>query len=477
MIKDTIAAVATPPGVGAIAALRISGADTETILKKTFNPKFKKFPLPTHLLCYGNFCDHNGAVVDEVTCVFMKSPRTYTREDMAEIYCHGGTNTVMAILNVLYKSGARPAQPGEFTKRAFLNGRIDLSQAEAVMELINAGTDITRKAILRKLSGGLSHKISGFRDKILKWLAHIELSVDYPEHEEEAMNLTMVYEEGNALVSEIKALRDTSQLGDRIKSGVPTVIVGKPNVGKSSLMNAILQEDRAIVTDIAGTTRDTLTESVTVKNVPILLTDTAGIRKGADQVESIGIERSIDRAQSAELVLFVVDGSQPFTKEDEEIAKIIKDQNVIVVINKTDLIPAPQTHTNPTHINADGQVSCDSPQTAIKVFGQTFSKKFVPLSSKTGEGLNDLYKLVEEMFFAGDVSAEGDIITQARHKYLLDETINHLQKALADISGCVPEDIISIDLKAAYTLLGEVVGEAVGEDILDRIFEEFCVGK
>jgi len=455
MIKvDTIAATASPTGVGAVGIVRISGPKTVEILAGIFEPGGKrKLPLPSHRMCYGTIRDADGQAVDEVMCTVMYGPRSYTKEDVAEIYCHGGPVTVKGVLNAVYANGARPAEPGEFTKRAFLNGRIDLSQAEAVMELINAKTDLARRAVLRKLSGGLSRKIMGARDRILTWLAHIELSVDYPEHEEEAMNLAMIREEGAALLKEMQDLQATAKLGDRIKSGVPTVIVGRPNVGKSSLMNAILQEDRAIVTDIPGTTRDTLTESVTVRGVPILLTDTAGIREGTDQVEQIGVERSVERAQSAELVLHVIDRSVPMTDEDFAVAELLEGQQKIIILNK-----------------------CDLSASDVVVFEDN-SAPVIEVSAKTGAGLDKLYQLVAEMFLAGAVSADGDIITQARHSYLLDGVIGHLEEAFLAIENGMPEDIVAIDLKAAYILLGEMIGEAVGDDVLDRIFEEFCVGK
>ena len=465
--SDTIAAIASPAGVGAIAVIRMSGPDTKQILQKVFKPKGRGMPLPSHYMCYGFIKDKDGQVVDEIMCAVMYGPRSYTSEDMAEFYCHGGRATVMGVLRTLYENGARPGEPGEFTKRAFLNGRIDLSQAEAVMELINAKTDLARRGVLRKLSGGFSRKIKDARDRILTWLAHIELSVDYPEHEEEAMNLAMVKEKGAALLKELEALRATAKLGDRIKSGVPTVIVGRPNVGKSSLMNAILQEDRAIVTDMPGTTRDTLTESVTVREVPILLTDTAGIRESLDKAERIGVERSVEQAKSAELVLHVIDRSVPVTDEDFAVAKLIEGQQRIIVFNKCDLKPwdaAPITGLDILKASGGGLL----PDSVIP---------FVEVSAKTGEGLDKLYCLVEEMFLEGAVSAEGDIITQARHSYLLDGTIGHLKNAIIDIGCGIPEDIISIDLKGAYGLLGEILGEAVGDDVLDRIFEEFCVGK
>ena len=457
--NDTIAAVATPPGTGALAVVRVSGEKTAEIITQVFAPKGCGFPLPSHLMCYGAVKDKNETV-DEVMCTFMYSPRSYTREDMAEIYCHGGTGTVLDVLRVLYKNGARPAEPGEFTKRAFLNGRIDLSQAEAVMELINTRTDFARRAVLRKLHGGLSRKIKAARDNILTWLAHIELSVDYPEHEEEAMNLDRVSREGGVLLDNLNKLLATAKTGERIKSGIPTVIVGKPNVGKSSLMNAVLQEERAIVTETAGTTRDVLTETVTIhggstqfNGVPLILTDTAGIRDSTDAAEKIGVERSKEQARSAELALHVIDRSKPLTDEDYAVADIIQIPHKIIVLNKCDL-PAAQ------EIND------------LKMSGEV-----TEVSAKTGEGLDKLYAKIEKMFFDGDLSAEGDIITHARHAYLLGNAIDHLRAAVDDIANGMTEDIISINLKSAYILLGEMIGEEVGDDVLDRIFSEFCVGK
>jgi len=393
--------------------------------------------------------------VDEVMCCLMRAPRSYTKEDIVEIYCHGG-NSVYAVLNKLIECGARPAEPGEFTKRAFMNGRIDLSQAEAVIEMLNAKTELSRKAVLRKLSGGLSRKIVAARDSILTWLAHIELSVDYPEHEEEAMNMAMVKSGALKVIADLESLVSTSKLGERITKGVPTVIVGRPNVGKSSLMNTILQEDRAIVTDIPGTTRDTLTEQIVLRNVPILLTDTAGIRESSDEVERIGVERSMESAQNAELVLHVIDRSVPLTDEDYRIAEMLEagDQRRIVVMNKCDL------------------------QSRTKVQeAECFGELMIEVSAKTGEGFDELYRLIEEMFLEGEISADGDIITRARHVHLLNDAIRSLKAALEAIEGYVPEDIWAIDLKSAYVSLGEILGEAVGDDVIDRIFEEFCVGK
>jgi len=449
---ETIAAVASAPGVGAIAVVRVSGKDTAKVMGRVFEPALTE----SHRLYYGRVKD-GDEVADEAMAVMMRAPRSYTREDMAEIYCHGGTLTVAAVMNVLCRNGARPAEPGEFTKRAFLNGRIDLSQAEAVMELIGAKTDLARRAVLRRLSGGLSRRIKDARERILAWLAHIEVSIDYPEHEEEAMNLEMVREGAGELVGEIESLLATAKQGSRIKNGVPTVIAGRPNVGKSSLMNAILQEDRAIVTEMAGTTRDTLTEAVTLRNVPIQLTDTAGIREGMDAAEKIGVERSVERAQSAELVLHVVDRSVPLVDEDLRVAEMTGGLQKIIVFNKCDL---------PVSAGGDAMealVCGDFP--------------CVEVSAKTGEGLDELARMIEGMFLDGAVSADGDVITQVRHVYLLEGVVGYLRGVLGDIEIGMSEDIVSVGLKAAYVGLGEVIGEEVGDDVLDRVFGEFCLGK
>jgi len=455
MISDTIAAIATAPGAAAVAVVRMSGSEASAIMAQIFDhPAFslssQMEQVESHRMYYGYITG-----VDEVMCCLMRAPRSYTREDIVEIYCHGG-NSVYAVLAKLLEYGARPAEPGEFTKRAFMNGRIDLSQAEAVIEMLNANTELARRAVLRKLSGGLSRKIVEARDSILTWLAHIELSIDYPEHEEEAMNMAMVKAGATKVIGQLEGLVATSKLGERITKGVPTVIVGRPNVGKSSLMNAILQEERAIVTDIPGTTRDTLSEEINLRNVPILLTDTAGIRDSDDKVEQIGVERSKESAKNAELVLHVIDRSVALTDEDYKIAEFLEKegQQRIVVVNK-----------------------CDLPKQAEGFGGHLSEVEIVEVSAKTGEGFEKLYRLIEEMFLEGGISADGDIITRARHVHLLNETIRHLRAALETIEKCMPEDILAIDLKAAYVFLGEMLGEAVGDDVIDRIFEEFCVGK
>ncbi|MCL1998528.1 MAG: tRNA uridine-5-carboxymethylaminomethyl(34) synthesis GTPase MnmE [Turicibacter sp.] len=460
MENNTIAAVATPVGVGALSVIRMSGTLAESILEKIFTPYGKKAN-ETHFLRYGVVFDMDDNKIDEVMAVFMKAPNTYTREDTVEIYCHGGINTTMAVLNLLYKNGAEPAQPGEFTKRAFLNGRIDLSQARAVMDLINAKTDTLRRASLRKLSGGLSDSIKEARDKVLQWLANVELSIDYPEHEEETMNLQTIHEEGQLLLAKLRQLSTTAKTGKYINNGIPTAIVGKPNVGKSSLMNTLLQENRSIVTDVPGTTRDTITELLILPveggEIPLLLTDTAGIRAIGDisEVEQIGIERSIENAKYAELALHIVDGSAAITDEDFAVAELLAVRK-IVVVNKSDL-------------------STGYAETDLSKLKGTAPAVFI--SAKDRTGLDTLYKLICEMFFGGVLSADSDIITNAEEAFSLNKAIKHLEMALSDIENDSTEDIVSINLTEAYNSLGKIIGETVEDDVLDKIFSEFCVGK
>ncbi|MCL1988379.1 MAG: tRNA uridine-5-carboxymethylaminomethyl(34) synthesis GTPase MnmE [Firmicutes bacterium] len=499
LTNKTITAVATPPGVGAVAIIRISGEKTIDIINKIFTrQKSQKSPMLSHKLYYGKITDESNNIIDEVMCVLMRAPRSYTCEDTAEIHCHGGIATVAAVLDIVLKNGANLAEPGEFTKRAFLNGRIDLSQAEAVMELISAKNQLARRATLRKLAGGLSQKVKSARQQILSWLANIELSIDYPEHEEEAENLATIQQECVILLQNLDNLAKTANIGNFIQMGVPTAIIGRPNVGKSSLMNAILQQERAIVTEIAGTTRDTLTESVVVRNIPILLTDTAGIRQNLtdfanleslekfanleslensqnsknpenevdkiDKIEQIGINRTIKSAENAELVLFVLDNSEPPQQEDIAIMQLLNDKKKIIVLNKNDL-PPKFSLTDLTSLSN------------LSTLNNVENVPTVKISAKTGEGLNELYSTIESLFFGGKISVDDDIITKERDKLLLQQAISHIKQAQQEISASVPEDIISISLRAAYVALGEILGEVVADDIVDRIFAEFCVGK
>ena len=337
---NTIAAISTPVGAGGIAIVRMSGKDSISILEKVFKPfgGKKVADLKSHTVTYGHIVD-DEKIIDEVLVIFMKGPKSYTREDVVEINCHGGIKVVKSVLNTLIKYGADMAMPGEFTKRAFLNGRIDLSQAEAVIDLINAKTELSERASINRLEGRLSQRVKDIRDEILTVTAHIEANIDYPEHEDETMTYKMVTEKTGEAIKKVSHLIDTADIGKIIKEGIKTVIIGKPNVGKSSLMNCLIDEDRAIVTDIPGTTRDILEEHINIKGVPLNIIDTAGIRDTDDVIEKIGVEKSLEYAKIADFIFLVLDGSKELTDEDTEIFEFIKENSkkAVVLINKSDL--------------------------------------------------------------------------------------------------------------------------------------------
>jgi len=442
--KEIIAAIATAPGNGAVGIVRISGDGATALLERVFAGSKN---LKSHQMYYGKICS-GGKVVDEVMVCPMLAPRSYTMEDTVEIYAHGGVFVLRSVLDAVIKEGARLAEPGEFTKRAFLNGRINLTQAEAVMDLINAETEAAHRTSLRKLGGGLSGRVEEIRNKILHWLAHIELSIDYPEHEEEAKNMEQILAEGGSVIKGLESLLNTANMGRIITDGIKTAIIGRPNAGKSTLLNAILSEDRAIVHEQAGTTRDILTERVVVNGVPLLLMDTAGIRETHDPVEKIGVQKSVQAAEEAELVLYLIDGTTELSDEDLEMLDKLKGKPVIVVGTKKD-------RTGKDLANA------------------------INISAVTGEGIDELFKQIEEMFLQGlgEGTQETEIITRQRHKLLLEEALNSAKIAMQEIENGVPEDLISINLRAAYLALGHILGLEVADDILDRIFAEFCVGK
>lgn len=460
--NDTIAAIATAPGNGAVGIVRVSGPEAVALLRGVFVlPGNKTWEATSHTMYYGHIVD-NGETIDEVMVCPMLAPRSYTMEDTVEIYAHGGTVVLNSVLHAVINKGARLANPGEFTKRAFLNGRINLTQAEAVMDIISAGSDQARRAGLKQLGGGLSHRIEAVRNTILSWLAHIELSIDYPEHEDEAKTLAQILVEGVDILSALRSLLDTATIGRMISQGIKTAIIGRPNAGKSTLLNAILSEDRAIVHEAAGTTRDVLTEHVVVKGVPLLLMDTAGIRETADPVEKIGVEKSLEAAGEAELVLYIIDGSQPledhlsinglpFIKDKAFINgnQFINGKPLIVLINK-----------------------CDLPRD-----DSTKDLTGIEISTRTGEGLDTLYQEIHHTFLKGIDRDESHIITRERHRILLAQAINHLETGFEEIRQGVPEDLVSIHLRSGYMALGEILGVAVADDIVDRIFAEFCLGK
>lgn len=455
---DTITAISTAVSNSGISIIRISGDEAIEVADKIFyakrnNKKLKD--VKSHTIHYGIIRDGDKDV-DEVLVSVMKAPNTYTKEDVVEINCHGGITVTKKILDLILKNGARTAEPGEFTKRAFLNGRIDLSQAEAVMDIINARNNMALSASISQMEGSISKTIKDLRQKIIHHIAFIEAALDDPEH----YTLNNYGEELRVDVNDyLKVINDlvkTSDDGRIISQGIKTVILGKPNAGKSSLMNTLLGTQRAIVTDIAGTTRDTLEESMTLSEMHLDIVDTAGIRETEDVVEKIGVERSKEAAKSADLVIYVVDSSVPLDENDKEIIKLISDKKSIVLLNKTDL---------------ESIVSKDD----IK---EIINTEPIEISAKENIGIDDIKNKIKEMFYDGMVSYNHEIfITNARHKEALVNAKKSLELVLASIDDEMPEDFFSIDLMGAYEELGYIIGEEVSDDLVNEIFSKFCMGK
>ncbi len=454
MDNTTIAAIATPHGTGGISVIRVSGSECINICDKIFRAKSNKslVDAKTHTIHYGNIVV-DGKIIDEVLVSVMRAPNTFTREDTVEINCHGGLVVTEKVLLAVISAGATLAAPGEFTKRAFLNGRIDLSQAEAVIDIINSPSSLALSVAANQLGGSLSEDINNLRDSILEILAQINVTIDYPEEDiDDIEKEELITKLKNAKVK-MSALLETSHRGKLIKDGINTVICGKPNVGKSSILNLLARDARAIVTDIAGTTRDVIEERITIGNAVLNVFDTAGIRSTSDTIESLGIDKSKECIKNAELVLFVADSVTGISEEDKEIFESLDKKNVIVILNKSDI----------ADIKAD------------KLFeGYTVIK----LSAKTGTGLDDLSSAIEEMFKLGQISAgDSNAITNLRHKEALSSALNSLSAAIASLEECIPYDIVSIDLTDSASRLGEITGKTVSDEIVDKIFARFCLGK
>ena len=409
-------------------------------------------------LTYGHIIDpKDGEVIDEVLIVFMRKPHTYTRENMVEIYCHGGIISVKRILELILDNGARLAEPGEFTKRAFLNGRLDLSQAEAVIDIIRAKTDESFKVSLSQLEGSISNEVRRIREDILKMIAHIEASIDFPDEDIEQITYNELEKDSKAILRDIKRLLDTADRGRILRDGLNTVILGKPNVGKSSLLNAILRENRAIVTDIPGTTRDIIEEYVNIDGIPLKIIDTAGIRDTEDLVEKMGVDRAKDKVEKADLIIAVFDVSQDLTEDDHSIIDIIRGRRSIVLLNKSDL---------------------------PRKWDKGYLNKLLPdyrminTSVIEGVGIYELEQEIKNMFYAGDLEVESNvIITNMRHRDQLNKAYKNMKSGLEAILSNVPLDCIEVDIRNCWENLSAISGDAVGEDILDRIFSEFCIGK
>ncbi|WP_054951106.1 tRNA uridine-5-carboxymethylaminomethyl(34) synthesis GTPase MnmE [Numidum massiliense] len=456
---DTIAAVATPMGEGGIAIIRVSGAEAIAVVDCVFRGKQRLSTVDSHTIHYGHICaTESGETLDEVMVTVMKSPKTFTREDVVEINCHGGVIPVKRVLEEVLRAGARLAEPGEFTKRAFLNGRIDLSQAEAVIDLIRAKTDRAAKQAVGQMEGKLSRMVQPLRQRILELLAAIEVNIDYPEYDAEQVTFELVLTAGEEIQAHIGRLLRTAEQGKILREGIQTAIIGRPNVGKSSLLNALVQENRAIVTDIPGTTRDVIEEYVNVRGVPLHLVDTAGIRKTEDVVERIGVERSERALEVADLLLVVVDSSAPLNAEDERLLTLTRERKGIVIANKMDL---PQALSD-----AD-----------IKQYtGET--TPLVHLSLRREEGIEELEKAVAALFFGGELAADDAVyVSNVRHIHLLEQALDSLQEALAAAGQEMPIDMVQIDLRRTWELLGEIIGDTVAEDLVDQLFSQFCLGK
>lgn len=459
-MTDTIAAISTAMGEAGIGIVRMSGKDSLDIGRKIFKGKINEdlIDVENRKLTYGYIYNpKNRKIVDEVLIVYMKSPHTYTREDIVEIYCHGGAISVKKILELLLENGARLAEPGEFTKRAFLNGRIDLSQAEAVIDLIRAKTDKSYDISLEQLEGSLSFKIEEIRNTLLEMLAHVEVSIDFPDEDIEEVTYEELENSGNKVLLEIDNLLKTADKGRILRDGLNTVILGKPNVGKSSLLNAILKENRAIVTDVPGTTRDIIEEYVNIDGIPLKIVDTAGIRSTEDLVEKIGVDRAKKVVEEADLVIGVFDASIELSLEDKEIIEILKEKKSIILLNKTDL---------PNKYNIEDL------KTLIP------NKKIISTSIAKGEGIEELEKAIKDMFYSGEVEVSNKImITNIRHKNQLIKAKENIEEAIKGIKLNVPLDCVEVDIRNCWDNLGEISGDTISEDILDKIFSEFCIGK
>ena len=448
---DTIAAISTPLGEGAIAIVRLSGTDALKIAQSVYKGK-NLTQVASHTINYGHIFEEKR-LVDEVMVSVMRAPKTFTCEDIVEINTHGGIAVTQEILQLLLRNGARLAEPGEFTKRAFLNGRIDLAQAESVMDLIRAKTDKAANIAVKQLDGSLSKMINNIRQEILESLAQVEVNIDYPEYDDvETMTSQMLLEKTAHFEQRVENLLSTAKRGKILREGLKTAIIGRPNVGKSSLLNQLLREEKAIVTDIAGTTRDVITEFANIGGVPLELVDTAGIRETDDLVEAIGVERSKKALAEADLVLLVLDASNELTDKDLELLELSKNSNRIVLLNKTDL---------PEKIDST-QISGD----------------FIRISALKNENLNAVEEKINQIFFAGEIEAkDATVLSNARHISIVEEALKALKEANSGLALGLPVDLIQVDVTRCWQLLGEITGEAAPDELITQLFSQFCLGK
>lgn len=457
--NDTIAAISTAPGVGGIGIIRVSGQDATAIVDKVFRSASKKSltESPSHTIHYGHIINKENRVIDEVLVMLMKAPKTFTREDVVEINCHGGPVPLEAVLMEVIRNGARLADSGEFTKRAFLNGRIDLAQVEAIMDIIEAKTEVSLSQAVNQLEGKLSKQIKEYQDMLIQIIARIEVSIDYPEYDEDEPLADDFKEDIRALNDKLKQLLATADTGKMIREGVKTAIVGQPNVGKSSLLNALLEENKAIVTDIPGTTRDIVEAYLNIEGMPFLLLDTAGIRETEDVVEKIGVERSKESIEKADIILMLIDSSRPLDEEELALIKAIQHRKVIFVLNKTDLKPAITQEILEAH---------------------TGNHPIVRISAMKQDGLNELRSAMKQFIVKQGISiGQEATISNQRQKQSLVKAIESLDKVSESIDMGMPEDCIAIDMHDAYGHLGNIVGEALKDEIINELFTRFCLGK
>lgn len=457
-METTIAAISTAMSASGIGIVRISGEDAMNVIARIYRSKNGRKNIKevkTHTIHYGYIYD-GDETVDEVLVMVMRGPKTYTGEDTVEIDCHGGVYAMKRVLETVLKNGAQVAEPGEFTKRAFLNGRLDLSQAEAVMDVIQAKSEVALKSSVEQLKGSVLRAVKEIRGKLLHHIAYIETALDDPEHFDLDGYPQELLEVAEDQKKKVQKLLKSADDGKMIQEGIRTVILGKPNAGKSSLLNFLVGEDRAIVTEIAGTTRDTLEEYISLHGISLRIIDTAGIRETEDVVEKIGVEKARQMAEKADLILYVVDSSQPLDENDQEIMELLRGRKSIVIYNKTDLASA-----------------VDMGSLREKTGSQV-----IPVSVVEETGIEDLEKSIREMFFQGEISFDDEVyITNARHKTALEEAEKSLEMVTESIEAGMPEDFFSIDLMGAYEALGKILGESLGEDLVNEIFSKFCVGK
>lgn len=455
---DTIAAVATSIGEGGISIIRISGDKALEITDKVFKAKNNKSvkEMKTYTMRYGYIVDRKNNIIDEVIVSYMKGPRSFTAEDTIEINCHGGVIVTNKILNEIIKCGARLAEPGEFTKRAFLNGRIDLSQAEAVIDLIKAKTELSARSAIMQSEGKVSIEINKVREELLQLIASIEATVDYPEDDLEEVTAERSSRDLSAILNEIERLLSSAEEGKIIREGLNVVIVGKPNVGKSSLLNTLTRDKRAIVTDVPGTTRDVIEEYISLDGIPIKLVDTAGIRETEDVVEKIGVQKSKEKIEESDLIVLMLDISRKLDNEDKEIIEYIKGKNYIVLLNKVDV---------------------ETPKFNINDLQGLDSKFIIEVSAKEEIGIDKFKQCIKEMFFHGEIKTEDIYVTNNRHKQALIRAKENLSAAIVALDMTASIDLASIDIRNAWSNLGEITGQTIEEDIIDKIFSEFCLGK